>query len=469
MTPGNAVRADPVEEREASLYRIVHGKHGGTLKPESVSTKQERIAELARNNPVMALNTLAHCIDYEWVKYAYDCTRKDGAVGVDGQTGEDYAANLEQNLTSLIDRLKSGSYRAPPVRRHYIDKADGSGQRGLGIPSFEDKVAQRAIVLLLEPIYEVDFSDSSYGYRRGRSAHDALQAIRSGITRNGGRWVLDVDVRKFFDSISHARLREFLARRVTDGVVRKLIDKWLKTGVMEDGQLSFSETGAPQGGVASPLLSNVFLHYVLDEWFRDEVQPRLRGPGTLVRFADDFVMLFAYKDDAQRVLEVLGKRLGKYGLELHPDKTAMVDFRYKPKSAKDEDGKVLATSFNFLGFTHVWVQSRKGSPIPGQLTAKDRLARAKKAINQQCRVMRHWSVRDQHQKLCRMLKGHFAYFGISGNFRRIGGLSFYAAQCWRKWLSRRSSKSSIPWSAFKEILKRFPLPRARIVHCYTGR
>lgn len=439
------------------------------MKPDSVLTKQERIAELARNNPVMALHTLAHHIDYEWVKYAYDCTRKDGAVGVDGQTGEDYAANLEQNLTSLIDRLKSGSYRAPPVRRHYIDKADGSGQRGLGIPSFEDKVAQRAIVLLLEPIYEVDFSDSSYGYRRGRSAHDALQAIRNGITKNGGRWVLDVDVRKFFDSISHASLREFLARRVTDGVVRRLIDKWLKAGVMEDGQLSFSETGAPQGGVASPLLSNVFLHYVLDEWFSDEVQPRLRGPGTLVRFADDFVMLFAYKDDAQRVLEVLGKRLGKYGLELHPDKTVMVDFRYKPQSATDEDGKVLPTSFSFLGFTHVWVKSRKGRPIPGQLTAKDRMARAKKAINQQCRVMRHWSVRDQHQKLCRMLKGHFAYFGISGNSKRIGGLRFHAAVCWRKWLSRRSSKSRIPWSAFREILKRFPLPRARIVHCYTGR
>jgi group II intron reverse transcriptase/maturase len=411
-----------------------------------MSTKQERIAELARNNPAMALTTLAHHIDYEWVKYAYDCTRKDGAVGVDGQTGEDYAANLELNLTSLIDRLKSGSYRAPPVRRHYIDKADGS-KRGLGIPSFEDKVAQRAIVLLLEPIYETDFSDSSYGYRRGRSAHDALQAIRSGITKQGGRWVLDVDVRKFFDSISHAKLREFLARRVTDGVVRKLIDKWLKAGVLENGRVSFSEMGAPQGGVASPLLSNVFLHYVL---------------------ADDFVMLFAYKDDAQRVLEVLGKRLGKYGLELHPDKTTMVDFRYKPKSVKDEGEKVLATSFNFLGFTHVWVKSRTGRPTVRQMTAKDRMARAKKAINQQCRAMRHWSVRDQHQKLCRMLKGHFAYFGISGNSKRIGGLRFHAIAIWRKWLSRRSSKSNIPWAAFKTILERFPLPQARIVHSYIN-
>src|SRR6202022_447075 len=247
---------------------------------------------------------------------------------------------------------------------------------------------------------------------------------RREVLTNGGRWVLDVDVRKFFDSISHAKLREFLARRVTDGVVRKLIDKWLKAGVLENGRVSFSEMGAPQGGVASPLLSNVFLHYVLDEWFSDEAQPRLRGPSTLVRFADDFVMLFAYKDDARRVLEVLGKRLGKYGLELHPDKTTMVDFRYKPKSVKDEGEKVLATSFNFLGFTHVWVKSRTGRPTVRQMTAKDRMARATKAINQQCRSMRHWSVRDQHQKLCRVLKGHFAYFGISGNSKRIGGLRF---------------------------------------------
>lgn len=273
----------------------------------------------------MALNSLNHYIDYEWVKYAYDCTRKDGAVGVDGQTGEDYAANLEQNLCGLIDRLKSGRYRAPPVRRHFIEKADG-GLRGLGIPSFEDKVAQRAIVMLLEPIYEQDFQDCSFGFRPARSAHQALQAVWKGITQRGGRWVLDVDVRKYFDSIDQTKLREFLARRVTDGVVRRLIDKWLKAEVLEDGQLSYPDAGTPQGGVISPCLANVFLHYVLDEWFAAEVQPRLRGPSTLVRFADDFVVLLAYRDDAERVLRVLGKRLEKYGLELHPDKTQMIDF-----------------------------------------------------------------------------------------------------------------------------------------------
>lgn len=199
----------------------------------------------------MALTSLNHHIDYEWVKYAYDCTRKDGAAGVDGQTGEDYAANLEQNLCGLIDRLKSGRYRAPPVRRQFIEKADG-GLRGLGIPSFEDKVAQRAIVMLLEPIYEQDFQDCSFGFRPARSAHQALQAVWKGITQRGGRWVLDVDVRKYFDSIDQAKLREFLARRVTDGVVRRLIDKWLKAGVLEDGQLLYPDAGTPQGGVLTP-------------------------------------------------------------------------------------------------------------------------------------------------------------------------------------------------------------------------
>ena len=434
------------------------------LKPESVSTKQEHIAKLARDNPTMAMATLAHHIDYEWVKYAYDCTKKDRAVGVDMQTAQEYAANLEQNLHALIDRLKSGSYKAPPVRRHYIAKADG-GQRGLGIPTFEDKVAQRVITHLLEPIFEIDFNDCSYGYRRGCSAQGALQAIRHGITQNGGRWGLDADIRKFFDSIDHAKLREFLAKRVTDGVVRKLIDKWLKAGVMEKGEVTIPDEGTPQGGVISPLLANIFLHYVLDEWFGKDVQPRLRGPSTLVRFADDFVMLFAYKDDAQKVLDVLGKRLGKYGLELHPDKTCMVDFRYR---AKPYQGEELATKFDFLGFTHIWVKSRKGQTVVRQITGKDRFARAKRAIDQQCRKMRHLPVREQWQSLCRKLRGHFAYFGITGNSKRLASLRYLAERSWRKWLARRSTKSPLPWKAFKRILERFPLPPAKIVHSYTG-
>ncbi len=239
------------------------------------------------------------------MRYAYERTRKDGAVGVDGQTAQEYALNLEQNLRGLLDRLKSGRYRAPPVRRHYIDKPDG-GQRGLGIPSFEDKVAQRAIVMLLEPIFEQDFLDCSFGFRTGRSAHQALQALRTGILAQRGYWVLEVDIRKYFDSIPIAQLREFLSQRVTDGVVRRMIDKWLKAGVMEQGQVFYPETGTPQGGVISPALSNVFLHYVVDVWFAREVQPRLRGPSTQVRYCDDFVMLFACQEDAQRVTGLCG-------------------------------------------------------------------------------------------------------------------------------------------------------------------
>jgi len=421
---------------------------------------------LARSDPEMAFTSLNHYIDFEWVRYAYDCTRKDGAVGVDGQSGEDYAVNLTQNLLGLVDRLKSGRYRALPVRRHFIAKADGS-LRGLGIPSFEDKVAQRAIVMLLEPIYEHDFHDCSFGFRPGRSAHEALRSVWKGIMYRGGQWVLDVDVRKYFDSIDQAKLRELLARRVTDGVVRRLIDKWLKAGVLENGQLSYPEFGTPQGGVISPCLANVFLHYVLDEWFAAEVQPRLRGPSTLVRFADDFVVILAHKDDAERVLRVLEKRLGKYGLELHPDKTRMIDFRFQPQSGHDDCQTPLATTFNFLGFTHVWVTSEKGRAMVRQLTAKDRVARTLKAISQVCRNMRTRPLRDQHQRLSRMLKGHYAYFGISGNYERLATLPYQVARIWRKWLSRRSNERSMPWAAFTRILQLFPLPQPRIVHRYA--
>ncbi len=434
------------------------------MKPESVSTKQERIAKLAAENPAMAFTSLNHYLDAEWLRYAYECTRKDGAVGVDGHTAQEYAANLEQNLQSLMDRLKSGRYRALPVRRHYIDKSDGS-QRALGIPTFEEKVAQRSIAMLLEPIYEHDFRECSFGFRPGRNAHQALQVIRRGIMKQRGRWVLEVDVRKYFDSIDHAKLRELLARRVTDGVVRRLIDKWLKAGVMEQGQLFYPNSGTPQGGVISPALSNVFLHYVLDEWFAEQVQPRLRSASTLVRYCDDFVMLFACKEDAERVHEVLGKRLAKFGLELHPDKTRLIDFRPPAERAGAET--TLPTTFVFLSFLHVWGKSRKGNATMWQRTAKDRLARTLKAINAQCRLMRPWPLAEQHRRLCQMLKGHFAYFGISGNSQRLAAVVYQTRRLWRKWLSRRSWKSYVTWEQFLRLVDRYPLPAPRIVHRYT--
>src|SRR6266481_257077 len=290
----------------------------------NLSTKRQWIAELARTKPGKVLFSLHHVIDLEWMRKAYWLTRKDGATGIDGVTAKEYEANLEANLLDLLERIKSGRYHAPPVRRVYIPKADGT-QRPLGIPTLEDKVAQRAIVMVLEPIYEQDFLPCSYGFRPGRSAHQALQDLRNAFMSQGLRWVLDVDVRKYFDSIAHGHLRTFLDRRVTDGVIRRMIDKWLKAGVLEDGLLHHTTVGSPQGGVVSPLLANIFLHHVLDEWYASEVRPRLKRRSTLARFADDFVMAFEDFRDAQRVLAVLGKRLERYGLELHPDKTRFVD------------------------------------------------------------------------------------------------------------------------------------------------
>jgi RNA-directed DNA polymerase len=267
----------------------------------NLSTQRQRIAELARTKRSVALSTLHHVIDLEWMKEAYRLTRKDGAPGIDGVTADDYATNLEANLLGLLDRIKSGRYQAPPVRRAYIPKTDGS-RRPLGIPTFEDKVAQRAIVMVLEAVCEQDFLYCSFGFRRGRSAHQALQYLRAGFMSQGLRWVIDIDIEKYFDSIPHSHLRDFLDRRVKDGVIRRMIDKWLKAGVLEDGLLRHATEGSPQGGVISPCLSNIFLHHVLDEWFEFEVRPRLKGRCTLVRFADDAVMAFEDVLDAKRVL-----------------------------------------------------------------------------------------------------------------------------------------------------------------------
>ena len=265
------------------------GNTGGDMDPANLSTQRQWIAELARSKPGTVLFSLHHVIDLEWMYEAFDLTRKDGATGIDGVTAAEYEANLEANLLDLLDRIKSGRYKAPPVRRSYIPKADGS-QRPLGIPTFEDKVAQRAIVMVLEAIYEQDFRSCSYGFRPERSAHEALRDLYSAITKQGQYWVVEVDICKYFDTIPHYHLRAILDQRVTDGVIRRMIDKWLKAGVLEDGLLRLATEGTPQGGVVSPMLSNIYLHHVLDEWFEDEVRPRLAGPCTLVRYADDFVM-----------------------------------------------------------------------------------------------------------------------------------------------------------------------------------
>ena len=437
-----------------------------TLSSTTVSTKLERIAKLAREVPQAALTTLAHHIDIDWLREAYRRTRKNGATGVDRQTAAEYASNLESNLRSLLQRAKSGSYVAPPVRRVHIPKGEGSQTRPIGIPTFEDKVLQRAVAMVLEAVYEQSFLDCSYGFRPGRSAHQALRLVQSQTVKMAGRWVLEIDIRRFFDTLDHGQLRDIVRKRVRDGVLLRLISKWLNAGVMEDGAIVYPEAGTPQGGVISPLLANIYLHEVLDEWFVRQVAPRLVGRAVLVRYADDVVIIFGNEQDARRVFDVLPKRFEKYGLTLHPEKTRLVDFRRPDRRAlpSPDNGDVRSRpgTFDLLGFTHYWAKSRKGYWVVKQKTAADRLRRALKRIADWCRLHRHEPVRDQWKALKRKLLGHFGYFGITGNYPALHNLSVRVAGAWRKWLSRRSQRAWISREKMKRLLERYPLPQPRI-------
>jgi RNA-directed DNA polymerase len=441
------------------------GNTPGTPQPESVSTKQRRIAELAQTHPQRVFIALNHYLDYDWLYQAYKKTRKDGAPGIDGVTAAAYESHLQENLESLLERLKSGRYRAPAVRRAYVPKGDGTQQRPLGIPTFEDKVAQRALVMLLEPIYEQDFLDCSFGFRPGRSAHQALDRLWKDIMNRNGRWILDLDISNYFGTIDHRQLRTVLDQRVKDGLLRRLIDKWLKAGVLEDGIRTVPEAGTPQGGVLSPLLANVFLHHVLDGWFHREVVPRLRGRSSMVRYADDMVCVFENRHDAQRVREVLEKRLAKYGLTLHPTKTHLVDLRGEQDRERPSEEHAEHT-FNFLGFTHLWRRSRRGFWFVIRQTAQDRLARALRRVTEYCQKHRHAPLRQQQRYLSQLLRGHYAYYGIIGNARGIGNFAYRVRRIWHKWLQRRNGLRRLTWAKFNEMLTRLVLPEPRLAQSY---
>jgi len=434
-----------------------------TLEREIISTKQQKIANLARQAPEMVLTTLAHHIDLMWLEEAYRRTRKDGAVGVDGVTAEAYEANLHANLSDLLERFKSGRYRAPPVRRVHIPKDGTKKTRPIGITTLEDKVLQRAVLMVLEPIYEQDFLDCSYGFRPGRSAHQALQALWQGLMDIGGGWVIDLDIQDFFGSLERTHLNAFLDQRVRDGVIRRALGKWMHAGVMDEGVISYPERGSPQGAVISPLASNLYLHEVLDTWFEHEVKPRLRGRAFLVRFADDATLAFEREDDARRVLEVLPKRLARFGLTLHPEKTRLVDFRSPARADKDSRSQ-RERSFDLLGFSHYWGRSRKGRWVVQRKTAKTRFSRALRQIGQWCRRNRHRPVAEQQQALSRKLRGHDAYYGITGNARALSRFRHEVRRLWRKWLNRRSRATRLNWAAFARLARRYPLPPARVVH-----
>jgi group II intron reverse transcriptase/maturase len=400
----------------------------------------------------------------EWLKEAYRLTRKDAAAGVDNVTAEEYGERLEDNLKTLLERFKSGSYYAPPVRRVYIPKDDGKEQRAIGIPTLEDKVLQRAVVMLLTPLYEQDFLNCSYGFRPKKSVYQALDVLWQTVMDMRECWVYEVDIRKYFDTVKPEYIREFLKKRVNDGVITRIIGKWLKAGVMEDGAIHFREEGTPQGGVISPLLSNLYLHEVLDVWFEKEIRPRLFGKAKQIRFADDFVLCFERKEDAQRVEAVLNKRFGKYGLTINEEKSRILCFG-RPR----REGNQESESFTFLGFTHYWGKSRNGSWIVKKKTAKRKLKNAVRKVFQYCKANRHRPVEEQWEKLKRKVKGHYAFYGVTHNMTSLTKYLIEVKRSWCYWLGRRSRDNVMPWERFKLLLAKYPLPQPRIVHGYLAK
>jgi RNA-directed DNA polymerase len=426
---------------------------------EAMSPGLVKVVERAQREPEGRFHALAHLIDVPALERAYRRQRADAAVGVDGVTKEQYGRELEANLQSLHARLKAQRYRHQPIRRVHIPKGQGK-TRPIGISAFEDKLVQDAVREVLEAIYEQDFLRGSYGFRPGRSAHDAVRRLDQIVHRGEVRWIFEADIVSFFDSLDRTELKKMLEVRVADGALLRLIGKCLHVGVLDGEAYGEPELGTVQGSVLSPLLGNVYLHYVLDLWFETEVKPRLGGKATLIRYCDDFIIGFEREDDARRVLAVLGKRLGRFGLILHPDKTRLLPFGRPPQ--EQHSGKGLAT-FDFLGFTFYWARSRQGHWGMWCKTRRASLRRAKTAIYDWCRRHRHQPIEAQHAALGQRLRGHYNYCGVSGNFRSVLRVVEATKRAWYKWLCRRSQRKRLNWKRFVDLLRQFPLPRPRIV------
>ena len=425
---------------------------------ESMSPKLLKVVERAQREPEGRFNSLAHLIDVSALERAYHRQRKDAAVGVDGVTKEQYGQDLAVHLRDLHQRLRARQYRHQPIRRAHIPK-DGGKTRPIGISAFEDKLVQDALREVLEAIYEQDFLTCSHGFRPKRSAHDAVRALDHAVHRGKVGWILEADIVSFFDSLDRTELTKMLQHRVADGSLLRLIGKCLHVGVLDGAEYSEPDRGAAQGSVLSPILGNIYLHYVLDLWFEREVKPRMRGSVELIRYADDLVICFERRDDAERVMGVLPKRFGRFGLTLHPDKTRLVPFRHPP--AKQLGGKGPAT-IDFLGFTFYWGRARTGRWMMWCKTRRARLSRAIGALTDWCRRHRHLPVKAQHAALTRRLRGHFNYFGVSGNFRNLQLVVEGVRRAWFKWLRRRSQQRHLTWEKFGALLERFPLPRPQI-------
>ncbi len=416
-------------------------------------TKQLQIAERSKRYAKEGLTNLHHYIDELWLYESFRSLRKQSSPGIDEEDYESYRDRLVRRMPELMKSFKTGSYQAPAVKRVYIPKGNGE-KRPIGIPTMEDKLLQNAVRNVLAPVYEGQFYEHSYGFRKGRSAHEAIEQLWQSCMETKVCYVLDADIQDYFGSIDHSKLRSVLDQRVKDGVIRRQIDKWLKAGVMEDGELHRSSKGAPQGGVISPLLSNIYLDEVLDQWYLS-IKPLLKGRNFMIRYADDFVMGFEFKSDADRVMQVIFQRFAKYNLTLHPEKTKLTEFNRR-------DGG----SFDFLGFTHYWGKSRKGNKVVKRKTSSKRFSRSMKMMNEWIKRHRHIKVEVAVAALNVKLQGHYNYFGITGNMRQLNSYHYGVKRLYHKWLNRRGGKW-MSWGFYLRILKTYPLKPPRVVHSYV--
>ena len=426
---------------------------------EPMQTKLDRIADRARKDSAAQFSSLMHLLDEEMLRDSFRRISGSAAPGVDKVTKEKYAENLDANIADLIDRLKRHAYHPQPVKRKYIPKIGSDKLRPLGIPALEDKLVQNAITRILEQIYEQDFMDFTFGFRPGRGCHDALRELGRIIVRQKVNYVVDADICGFFDHVSHDWLMKFLRHRVTDTPLLQLIQRFLKAGVMDAEHWQATVEGVPQGGSASPLLANVYLHYTLDLWFERVVKKYCRGQAFMIRYADDFVACFQYEDDAKRFHQALQSRLAKFELSLAADKTRIIAFgRYAVSDAKIK-GESKPDTFDFLGFTHYWGKCRNGKIVLMWQTARKRFRVKLIAFADWLRENRCMPIKKLWPLIMAKLRGHYQYYGVSHNSVSIGKYYYYVVRSCFKWLNRRSNRTSYSWESFQQLLKLYPLPK----------
>lgn len=434
---------------------------------ESVCIGLARVREAAKQDKELRFTALLHHVDEALLRSSYLALKQEAAAGVDGVTWQEYGQGLEDRIRDLHDRVHRGSYRAQPSRRVYIPKPDGR-QRPLGIASLEDKIVQQAVRTILEQIYEQDFHGFSYGFRPGWGAHDALDALTVAIERKKVNWVLDADIQGFFDTIDHEHLLRLIERRVADPRIHRLLRKWLRAGVSEDGQWSETKVGTPQGAVISPLLANIYLHYVLDQWAAEWRKAHAVGDVIVVRYADDVVFGFQHRKEAERFLEELKGRFGDYGLTLHPTKTRLIEFGRFAESNRKERGEGKPDTFDFLGFTHRCGRTWKGDRFQVQrTTVKERFRKKLKQVRDRLSNQKHRSIAEVGEWLTRVVRGYYNYHAVPGNMRALQAFRKQVCWAWRWALRRRGQRRRITWARMAKLAQRY-LPVARILHPYPA-